>query len=129
MLNIKNKNTMKRLTSLLLYINTFILLFASPADPTPRKVVQPNGDTIFISLQGDEYGSWYEDNKGDIIALNSDNYWVYVSVEDGKEILTTQVVSQSSIPININRDSVFNFVLQKRVNNYIEQNEISEEQN
>ena len=82
MLNIKNKNTMKRLTSLLLYINTFILLFASPADPTPRKVVQPNGDTIFISLQGDEYGSWYEDNKGDIIALNSDNYWVYVSVED-----------------------------------------------
>lgn len=59
---------MKRLTSLLLYINAFILLFASPADPIPRKVIQPNGDTIFISLQGDEDGAWYEDERGNIIS-------------------------------------------------------------
>ena len=120
---------MRRLISFLLFnINISFLVFASPADPTIHKVIQPNGDTISISLQGDEYGSWYEDAKGDIIALNSDNYWVYISVEDGKKILTNQVVSQSSLPININRDSVSNFVLQKRKNNYIKEIESSEDQ-
>ena len=60
--------------------------------------------------------------------MDSNNYWVYVSVENNNKILTTQIVSQTSMPIDINRDSVFNFVLQKRVTNYIEQKEISEGQ-
>ena len=120
---------MKRLIIfLLLSINVFSAVFASPADPTLRKVLQPNGDTISISLQGDEYGSWYEDDKGNIIALNNNKYWVYVNVENGQEILTTQTVSQISTPISINRDSVFKSILQKRANNYIKEMESFEEQ-
>lgn len=57
-------------------------VFAVPVDRTPRKVIQPNGDTISISLQGDEYGSWYEDDKGNIIALNNNKYWVYGKVRE-----------------------------------------------
>ncbi len=42
---------MKRLIVLLLLsINISALIFASPADPTPRKVIQPNGDSIWVSL-------------------------------------------------------------------------------
>ena len=78
----------KLIVILFLYVNICCQVFSEPADPTPRKVIQPNGDTISISLHGDEYGSWYEDAKGDIISLNSDNYWVYVSVENGNMIQT-----------------------------------------
>lgn len=119
---------MKKLIIFLLLNTISIVVFASPADPTMRKKIQPNGDTIFVSLQGDEYGSWYEDNKGNIIALNSNKYWVYVNVENGQEILTNQIVSQISTPVSINRDSVFKFVAQKHANNYIEEMESSEEQ-
>ena len=120
---------MKRLIVFLLFsISVFSTVVASPADPTLHAVIQPNGDTIYISLQGDEYGSWYEDERGNIIDVDSNNYWVYVSVENNNKVLTNQIVSQISMPIDINRDSVFNFILQKRVNNYIEQKEISEGQ-
>ena len=115
----------KLIVILFLYVNICCQVFAEPSDPTPRKVIQPNGDTISISLHGDEYGSWYEDTKGDIIALNSDNYWVYISLENGNMIQTNQVVSQTSTPISINRDSVFKYIIQKRENNYIEQIERS----
>ncbi len=60
---------MRRLISFLLFnINISFLVFASPADPTTHKVIQPNGDTIFVSLQGDEYGAWYENEKRNIIS-------------------------------------------------------------
>ncbi|MBQ8720945.1 MAG: M6 family metalloprotease domain-containing protein [Paludibacteraceae bacterium] len=120
---------MKRLIVFLLFsISVFSTVVASPADPTMRKVIQPNGDTICISFHGDEFGSWYENDKGDIISRNNNGYWVYVSVENGNKILTNQIVSQTSMPIDINRDSIFNFIIQKRSNNYIEQKEISEGQ-
>ena len=109
-------------------MNICCQIFADPADPKPRKVIQPNGDTLSISLHGDEYGSWYEDDKGDIIALNKNNYWVYVSIENGNKTLTNQIVSQTSIPVDINRDSVFNFIIQKRENKYIEKHKYSETQ-
>ena len=120
---------MKRLIGfLLLSISVFSTVVASPADPTMRKVIQPNGDTICIFLHGDEFGSWYENDKGDIISRNNNGYWVYVSVENNNKILTNQIVSQTSMPIDINRDSIFNFIIQKRSNNYVERKKISEEQ-
>ena len=104
-----------------LVINIFIT-FAEPADSTPRKEVQPNGDTIYISLHGDEYGSWYEDDKGDIVAKNSDKYWVYVNAMDGIEVLTSQIVSRTSMPQGINRDSVFSVIMQNRKEVYFDMN-------
>ena len=118
----------KLIIVLFLCVNICCQVFAEPADPTLHAVIQPNGDTIYISLRGDEYGSWYEDERGNIIDVDSNNYWVYVSVENNNKVLTNQIVSQISMPIDINRDSVFNFVLQKRENNYIEQKEITEGQ-
>ena len=53
---------------LFLCVNICCQVFAEPADPTIRKVTQPNGNTIFVSLQGDEYGAWYENEKSNIIS-------------------------------------------------------------
>ena len=61
---------MKKLIIILVCVNICIQIFASPATPAPFKVTQPNGDTIFISLHGDEYASWYEDDKGNIVDKN-----------------------------------------------------------
>lgn len=82
---------MKRIITLLALISTCFITFASPTDPTARKVVQPNGDTISISSHGDEYGSWYEDMNGNIIDLNSDKYWTYVTIQNNQKILTQQL--------------------------------------
>ena len=56
---------MKKLIIFLFSLNVFSAV-ASPADPTLRKAIQPNGDTISISLHGDEYGSWYENSRGNV---------------------------------------------------------------
>ncbi len=54
-----------------LFIITLILvtysIFGRPADRTPIKVVQPNGDSITIVQHGDEYGIWYETLDGYVV--------------------------------------------------------------
>ena len=94
------------------------MIFASPAYSILQEVIQPNGDVICISLHGDEYGSWYEDDKGDIIALNSENYWVYVNVENGAKILTNQIVTRTSVPLSVDKSSIHNFILKERQEKY-----------
>lgn len=103
---------------MLLFINFSFLIFASPAYSILQEVIQPNGDVICISLHGDEYGSWYEDDKGDIIALNSENYWVYVNVENGAKILTNQIVTRTSVPLSVDKSSIHNFILKERQEKY-----------
>ncbi len=120
---------MKKLIIFLLFsISVFSAVFASPTDTTLHKDIQPNGDTISISLHGDEYGSWYKNDKGYVIGKNNDGYWVYVSVENNDIILTNQIVSQTSNPVAINRDSIVDFIIQKRANNYVKHKETLEVQ-
>ena len=74
---------MKKLIVFLLFsISVLSKVFASPANSTIHKVIQPNGDTISISLHGDEYGSWYENSRGNVIDRNKDKYWVYVNAKN-----------------------------------------------
>ena len=40
----------KLIIVLFLYVNICCQVFAEPADPTLHAVIQPNGDTIYISL-------------------------------------------------------------------------------
>ena len=67
-----------------LFVNVYYLIFASPANPTSYKVTQPNGDTICISVHGDEYASWYEGYNGNVIFQNDKGYWVYVAIENNE---------------------------------------------
>ena len=65
----------------------------------------------FLKNDEERYKKYLEElSKGNVIDRNNDGCWVYVSVENGNKFLTTQIVSQTSIPIDINRDSIFNFI-------------------
>ena len=89
-------------------------IFAVPVNPTPRKVIQPNGDTICIHPRGDEYGAWTVDDKGNVISKNSEGYWVYVKIKRGKWFLTNQVVSKTSTPKKIDKEAVRDYIMEGR---------------
>ena len=107
---------------LVLGMNICLNVIAGPACPKPFQVIQPNGDTIWVSLHGDEYASWYEDDRGNVIDRDNNRYWVYVNVEKEKKVLTNQIVTQTSMPVNVSRDSIFQFIAQKRKESYFIRN-------
>ena len=110
---------MKKLSIILfLCLNICNYIFAGPACPKPFNVVQPNGDTISITLNGDEYLSCYKDSKGYIIDKNDEGYWVYVNVKKGKRFLTNQIVTQTSIPQKINNKAISEYMSQICEKNY-----------
>lgn len=79
---------------------------ASPANPRPRKVAQPNGDTITIRLIGDEYGSCHKSIDGYIIERDTNGYWRYVTAIVNDTILVTGVVSDSGPTAPIDQQQV-----------------------
>ena len=95
---------------LFLCVSVCNYIFAVPVNPTPRKVIQPNGDTICIHPRGDEYGAWTVDDKGNVISKNSEGYWVYVKIKRGKWFLTNQVVSKTSTPKKIDKEAVMDYI-------------------
>ena len=106
---------MKKLSIILfLSMNICLNVMAGPACPKPFQVIQPNGDTIWVSLHGDEYGSWHEDSKGNVIDRDSTGYWVYVTVSNEKIILTNQTVTSTSTPIGIDKNIIFKVISNKR---------------
>ena len=110
---------MKKLGIILFFsMNICLNVIAGPACPKPFQVIQPNGDTIWVSLHGDEYGSWYEDSKGNVIDRDSTGYWVYVTVKKGKKVLTNQMVTKTSTPKNVDSKGVRNYLAEMRRRNY-----------
>ncbi|MGM9805680.1 MAG: hypothetical protein ACI3Z7_04505 [Candidatus Aphodosoma sp.] len=87
---------MKQTTVLFALLLAAIYLVAVPADPTPRQLVQPNGDTITVRLVGDEFGHWHETLDGNIIIRNSREYWVYATVVDDKLVPSEIVVTNDT---------------------------------
>ena len=110
---------MKKLSIILfLCVSVCNFIFAVPVNPTPRKVIQPNGDTIYVHPRGDEYGVWTVDDKGNVISKNSEGYWVYVTVKKGKKVLTNQMVTKTSTPKNVDSKGVSNYLAEMRRRNY-----------
>ena len=110
---------MKRFLFVVILILVVKLLFATPVDSTPIRVVQPNGDSITIIQYGDEYGTWYETLDGYVVEKNSSNYWVYVNTNtNGNLVLTNQIVNKTSSPTGINLTNVFNTIENNRINAY-----------
>jgi hypothetical protein len=105
----------KRLIIFLFFsINICLNVIAGPACSKPFQVIQPNGDTIWVALHGDEYASWYEDSKGNVIDRDSSGYWVYVTVSNEKIILTDQMVISTSTLIGIDKNIIFKVISNKR---------------
>lgn len=54
-----------------------IALWAVPANPRPMPVVQPNGDTLIVRMQGDERFHFRVTEDGYLIAQNAKGYYCY----------------------------------------------------
>ena len=75
------------LTGLLLLTSGFTsAVWAVKAYPYPIEVQQPNGDTIFIRLHGDEYFHYTTAGNGAVIMKDSEGYFCYAGIS-GDSIL------------------------------------------
>lgn len=52
---------------------------AAPADPTPVKLLQPDGTTVTAILNGDEYFHFFTTYDGYAIEMNSDGFYHYIT--------------------------------------------------
>ena len=106
---------------LVLGMNICLNVIAGPACPKPFQVIQPNGDTIWVSLHGDEYASWYETKNGDIIDIepNTQNFYYVKPVTDTK--VREMDVAENNPTIVMNLDGLNSgvYVLRLIIDNQI----------
>ena len=96
-----------------LYIQAFIValfvkgaLYASPAYPNKTSVVVENGDTILISLKGDEYCK-YALTEDSITIIQKDNSWFYaISDSLGNAVVSSYKVQDKKTLSMQFRDSL-----------------------
>ena len=100
---------MKKLSIILfLCVSVCNFIFAVPVKRT-LKVIQPNGDSIYVYFFGDERGGSYSDGKTRKIAKNGEGYWVYVVKINGKWFFTDQIVSKTSTFKEVDEKTVLDY--------------------
>ena len=57
---------------------------AIPADPTPATVTQPDGQTLTVTLHGDEFFHFTTTSDGYTVVKNAAGFYTYARLEDGK---------------------------------------------
>ncbi len=67
---------------------------ASPADPNPVKIKQPDGTEITIKLKGDENVKWMESMDGYSLLYGKDKYIVYAVQDEKGDMVPSEVVFQ-----------------------------------
>ena len=72
---------MKKYAILLLVLLVHLTAFAVPACPDSLCIVQPNGDTLWTYLHGDEFYHWRTTIDGHVITRNTNNYFHYAIIE------------------------------------------------
>ena len=70
--------------------------YAAPALPNLLEITQPNGAKFKAYLQGDEYFSWWESEKGTVLFRNlKSGYFEYAKIsmiDDKEKLVTTGVI-------------------------------------
>ena len=58
-----------------------VLAHATPADPTPTRVTQPDGTTITVVLHGDEFLNYLTTSDGYTVVKNEAGYYTYACLD------------------------------------------------
>ena len=91
---------MKKYAILLLVSLVHFVALADPACPDSLYIVQPNGDTLWTYLHGDEFYHWRSTIDGHVIICDANNYFHYAIVEDDSlrpsKMIAHNVESRSS---------------------------------
>lgn len=87
----------KVLTSLVATLFFVHLLYACPASQEPFVYTQPDGTKLTLRCVGDEYGSWCETLKQDIVVRNNSGYFEYATIRNNNiEASGVRVTTNSS---------------------------------
>ena len=86
------KESFKRIAMLALGSFCYASSFAVPAAPQPMLVTQPDGSTLMVRQNGDEYHHWRSTTDGYSIVKNDKGFYVYAALEDGA-LVPTDVVA------------------------------------
>ena len=74
----------------------FGFIYAAPALPSLLEITQPNGAKFKAYLQGDEYFSWWESEKGTVLFRNlKSGYFEYAKIsmiDDEEKLVSTGVI-------------------------------------
>ena len=67
--------------ALAIWLTSFKNISAVPAIPNLLEITQPDGTLVKAFLKGDEYFSWWESEKGDVLFRNLDSgYFEYAKL-------------------------------------------------
>ncbi|MDR1370080.1 MAG: M6 family metalloprotease domain-containing protein [Dysgonamonadaceae bacterium] len=69
---------------------------ASPANPNPAKIKQPDGAEITIRLKGDENIKWMESIDGYSLMYGKDKYIVYAVLNEKGDMVPSDVIFQDA---------------------------------
>jgi len=87
-----------------MFLVLFVCLFsfmgldvlAVPAYPYPIQVSQPDGTKLTIQLHGDEYFNYVTTEDGYLIIKNQQDYYVYATVSQAGQLTPTSRVARDA---------------------------------
>ena len=84
----------KILAAILLQLIYHFNIMAEPAEPTPVKIIQPDGSQLTVQLIGDEFFHYHQTTDGLVIGRNSVGIFEYVT------LLGNDSITLSGIKVN-----------------------------
>ena len=83
--------------TLLLIAMGMVCMFAhaTPADPTPAKVTQPDGTTVTVQLHGDEFFNYLTTLDGYTVVKNEAGYYTYARL-DGNQLVASDRIARDN---------------------------------
>ena len=85
----------KILTIMLVLLTGAVAAWSRPATKGVIRMTQPDGSTLGIRLQGDEYRHWNTTDDGYSIVKNAEGYYVYARLENG-QLAPTDLVAHDA---------------------------------
>ena len=81
---------------------------AIPADPTPRKIQQPDGTFVTLSLHGNEYLHYTTTTDGFTVVKDERGFWVYASKQADGTLAATDMVAHDEADRTADEKSFLN---------------------
>ena len=69
----------------------FAMAHATPADPTPSKLTQPDGTTLTVTLHGDEFLNYLTTIDGYTVVKNEAGYYTYARIEGDQLVASDRI--------------------------------------
>lgn len=76
---------------LLANIFGYVVANAIPANPTPAKVLQPDGSYLTVCLFGDEFMHYTTTQDGYTVVKSPSGYYMYAELADGQLVASSHI--------------------------------------